>query len=231
MKMIDSIKRWFRVKKDVAAIKINKSTESTIDDNLIDLVKDELEIGNESFNQNCHRAAKFNVSINDFSNDLEKLKSKFKSFEEIYKSNLMELKNDPTNESLRSRLTQMMITKNQMENEISMKEDAYKNLLKEKEKLEKCIRKQKMMIAENKAKSNLLIAKKGIIDMYKKMNINSAILEPSSNTYLNRLDNEIKINDELKNLSERINPEEFIDDDIEVREINKMLEAELAKLN
>ena len=125
----------------------------------------------------------------------------------------------------------MLINKNQMSEEIKMKEDAYENLLKEQKKLENSIRKQKMMIAENNAKAELLKAKKGIIDMYKKMNINNPLLESNSSEYLNRLDKEVKIDDELKSLNSRINPEDDIECDIESSNINKMLEDELAKLD
>jgi phage shock protein A len=231
MKMIESIKRWFSVKKNVAAIKINNSTERVIDENLIDLVNDELSLSKDAFNENCHRAAEFNVSIKDFEKDLDQLKNKFNVYESHYRENLRQLKADPTNESIRSKVTQMLINKNQMSEEIKMKEDAYENLLKEQKKLENSIRKQKMMIAENNAKAELLKAKKGIIDMYKKMNINNPLLESNASEYLNRLDKEVKIDDELKSLNSRINPEDDIECEIESSNINKMLEDELAKLD
>lgn len=231
MKMIESIKRWFSVKKNVTAIKINNSTERVIDENLIDLVNDELLLSKDAFNENCHRAAEFNVSIKDFEKDLDQLKNKFNAYESHYRENLRQLKADPTNESIRSKVTQMMINKNQMSEEIKMKEDAYENLLKEQKKLENSIRKQKMMIAENNAKAELLKAKKGIIDMYKKMNINNPLLESNASEYLKRLDKEVKIDDELKSLNSRINPEDDIECEIESSNINKMLEDELAKLD
>jgi phage shock protein A len=197
----------------------------------VDLVNDELSLSKDAFNENCHRAAEFSVSIKEFEKDLDQLKNKFNVYESHYRENLRQLKADPTNESIRSKVTQMLINKNQMSEEIKMKEDAYENLLKEQKKLENSIRKQKMMIAENNAKAELLKAKKGIIDMYKKMNINNPLLESNASEYLNRLDKEVKIDDELKSLNSRINPEDDIECEIESSNINKMLEDELAKLD
>jgi phage shock protein A len=231
MKIFESIKRWFSVKKNVTALKIDNATQQIIDENLIDLVNGEIITSKSAFNENCHRAAEFNVSVSDFERELNTLKKKYQMYETTYKDKLYELKQDVTNESLRTKLSQMLITKNQMSEEIKMKETAYENLRKEQKNLENTIRKQKMMLAENNAKAELLKAKKHIIDMYKKMDMNIPEFETKSYKYLNRLDKEIKIDDELKALTARICPEADIENDIESFNINKMLDDELAKLN
>ena len=232
MKVFESVKRWFNVKQNIARIHLNKKTDGIINENLIDLINDEIENGKQAFNDNCYRAAEFNVSVERFKEGLEKLKNTYDSYCKIYNDELFKLKNDETNEALRSKVGNILIKKNQIKDEITINEDAYKNLVNEQKKLEKCIRKQKTTISEQKARADLLIVKKNIIDMYKKMNVHTnPVFEKNMESYLDRLDNEIKINDELQAISEKISPEISIETEVEEDLINKMIDEDLKKLN
>ena len=232
MKMIESIKRWINVSKNVMKFNLNKRTDYLIDNNLVDLINDELETNKQNFNDNCYKAAEFNVSVKNFKENLDKLKNSYDSFCNVYKNELIKLKNDSMNETLRSKVSSLLIKKNQIKDEITMKEEAYKNLINEQDKLEKCIKQQKISMSEQKAKVDLLLAKKSILDMYKKMNISTnPLLEKNTSSYLDRLDNEIKVNSELKDLSEKISPEDNLEKEIEMDQLNKIIDEDLKTLD